>query len=202
MENLRNRFDGLEKFYLANKMGAEGKASMLQVKGNPGEALRGLSQQYKSGTADREARAMAKFMSMVNRQAESPRETRAMMIELIERAKTVEEVTGKAPGDRHVMSVIRGILDLETSKHTSQHQGMKQSVEVLKRKLMECASLVTTNSDHKMASASSCRRPQTTTSTRMRKKIIKRIRGLCGPTILRIYASIEGFCSVVSNSVS
>ena len=40
------------------------------------------------------------------------------------------------------MSVITGILDLETLKHTVQYQGAKADVELLKRKVMEFTNMM------------------------------------------------------------
>ena len=48
------------------------------------------------------------------------------MMELEERAKRVEEVTKQAPEERHIMSVLEGIIDLETLKYTAQYQGKGQ----------------------------------------------------------------------------
>ena len=61
---------------------------------------------------------MSQFTGMVDRRAKTPTETRSMMLELEERARRVEEMTETPPDDRHVMSVIMGILDSETLKHT------------------------------------------------------------------------------------
>ena len=65
----------------------------------------------------REAQAMAQFTGMVNRRAKNPAETRALMLELEERARRVEEMTEQAPDERHTLSIIMGILDSETLKH-------------------------------------------------------------------------------------
>ena len=86
---------------------------------------------------------MAQFTGMVNRRAKNPAETRALMLELDERARRVEEMTEVTPDDRHVMSVIMGILDSETLKHTIHFQGMKKSVSELKRKVLEFVNLTT-----------------------------------------------------------
>ena len=63
------------------------------------------------------------------------------MLEIDERARRVEEMTESPPDERHVMSVIMGILDSETLKHTIHFQGMKKSVSDLKRKVMEFVNL-------------------------------------------------------------
>ena len=73
-----------------------------------------------------------------------------MLIEMTERAKRVDEITGRLVEDRRAMSVIAGLLDPETAKHTAQYQGAKASVEVLKRKVMEFINLVTANDTNKM----------------------------------------------------
>ena len=93
---------------------------------------------------------LARYTNMVNRKAKNPKETRALMIELGERARRVEEVTGKAVENRHAMSVISGIVDPETAKHTAQYQGLKSNVETLKRKVMDFVNLVTAHYDDKM----------------------------------------------------
>ena len=89
----------------------------------------------------REAQAMSQFTGMVNRRAKNPMETRTLMLELEERARKVEELTGNPPDERHTMSVIMGILDSDTLKHTIQFQGVKKNVDELKRKVMEFVNL-------------------------------------------------------------
>ena len=124
----------------------EGEAKRV-VKGvsddNGWEAWRKLHQQFEPGMVVREAQVMARYTGMVNRRAKTPKETKALMVELADRAKRVEEVTGRAVEDRHAMSVITGILDPETLKYTAQFQGAKASVELLKKKVMEFTNLMT-----------------------------------------------------------
>ena len=59
-----------------------------------------------------------------------------------ERANKVEEVTGERIDDRHFMSVITGVVDMETLKQTAQFQGPRKSVERLKKEIMEFVNLV------------------------------------------------------------
>jgi hypothetical protein len=107
------------------------------------EAWRKLHQQYEPSLVMREAQAMAQFTSMVNRRAKGPAETRTLMLELEERAKRVEELTGETVDDRHMMSVIMGILDQDTLKHTVQYQGTKadRNLGMFKQKIMEFVNL-------------------------------------------------------------
>ena len=145
-----NKAEMLYRF-LKRYTGTEARRIVLGVSDDNGwEAWRKLNQQYEPGTVTREAQVLAKYTNMVNRKAKNPKETKALMIELNERAKRVEEITGRPVEDRHAMSVISGILDPETSKHTAQYQGLKSNVETLKRKVMEFTNLVAAYTDDKM----------------------------------------------------
>ena len=137
--------------FLKRFTGTEARRIVMGVSDDNGwEAWRKLNQQFEPGSVTREAQVLAKYTNMVNRKAKTPKETKALMIELNERAKRVEEVTGRPVEARHAMSVIAGILDPETSKHTAQYQGLKSDVETLKRKVMEFTNLVTNYADDKM----------------------------------------------------
>ena len=84
---------------------------------NGWEAWRKLHLQFEPALVMREAVVMAQFISMVNKRAKTPAETKTLLVELDERAKRVEEITGARTDNRHMMSVIMGILDSETMKH-------------------------------------------------------------------------------------
>jgi len=81
---------------------------------------------------------------MVNKRAKNTSETKNLLVELEEKAKRVEEVTGERIDNRHMMSVLMGILDTETMKHTAQFQGSKVKAETLKRKVLEFVNLMGT----------------------------------------------------------
>ena len=116
---------------------------------NGWNAWRKLHQNFEPSIVMREAQAMAQFTGMVNRRAKNPAETRSLMLGLEERARRVEEMTVSPPDDRHTMSVIMGILDSETLKHTIHFQGMKKSVSELKQKVMEFVNLtMPSKADH------------------------------------------------------
>jgi len=113
---------------------------------NGWEAWRKLHLQFEPALVMREAVVMASFANMVSRRAKTPAETKALLLELDERAKRVEEVTGEAIENRHRMSVVMGVLDSESMKHTAAFQGAKQRADVLQRKVIEFANLVNTSS--------------------------------------------------------
>ena len=149
-EHWWNKGEALWRF-LKRYAGGEARRVVLGVSEDNGwEAWRRLHQQFEPASVTREAMVMAKYTSMVNRKARTPKETKALMIELNERAKRVEEVTGAPVESRHAMSVIAGLLDPETSKHTAQYQGIKSNVETLKRKVLEFTNLVTAHDNSKM----------------------------------------------------
>ena len=145
-----NKGEALWRF-LKRYAGGEARRVVLGVSEDNGwEAWRRLHQQFEPASVTREAMVLAKYTSMVNKKAKTPKETKALMIELSERAKRVEQVTGTPVESRHAMSVIAGMLDPETSKHTAQYQGAKSNVEVLKRKVMEFTNLVIAHDSNKM----------------------------------------------------
>ena len=137
--------------FLKRYVGGEARRVVLGVGDDNGwEAWRRLHQQFEPASVTREAMVLAKYTNMVNRKAKTPKETKALMNELDERAKRVEEVTGTPVESRHAMSVIAGLLDPETSKHTAQYQGAKSNVETLRRKVLEFTNLVTAHDTNKM----------------------------------------------------
>ena len=111
---------------------------------NGWEAWRKLHLQFEPALVMREAVVMAQFTNMVNKRAKTPAETKALLVELDERAKRVEEITGERIENRHMMSVVMGVLDSESMKHTAQFQGAKVRADVLKRKVVEFANLMST----------------------------------------------------------
>ena len=64
----------------------------------------------------REAVVVASFTNMVSRRAKTPQEAKALLLELDERAKRIEEVRGEAIENRRRMSVVTGVLDRSTPR--------------------------------------------------------------------------------------
>ena len=88
----------------------------------------------------KEAVARSQFTGMVNKRAKTPRETRAFMVELEDKAKKMEETTGETIEEGHYKSVIAGMIDLETLKQTAAYQ--EGGLDKFKRKVMEFVNLV------------------------------------------------------------
>ena len=137
--------------FLRRYTGTEARRIISGVSDDNGwEAWRQLNQQYEPGTAAREAQVMARVMNMTQKKAKNPRETKALMIEMGERGKRVEDVTGRPVDERTMKSVITCFLDTETAKHTAQYQGSATSLETLRKKVMEFTNIMTANADDRM----------------------------------------------------
>ena len=96
--------------------GEERKVVSSASKRNGWEAWRKLHLQFEPALVMREAVAMASFTNMVSRRAKTPGETKALLVELDERAKRVEEATGEPIDNRHRMSVVMGIIDSKQAR--------------------------------------------------------------------------------------
>ena len=62
------------------------------------------------------------------------------MVELEDKAKKMEEITGEPIEEGHYKSVIAGMIDLETLKQTAEYQ--EGGLDKFKRKVMEFVNLV------------------------------------------------------------
>ena len=87
-----------------------------------------------------EAVARSQFTGMVNKRVKTPEETRALMVELEDKAKKMEEITGETIEEGHYKSVIAGMIDLETLKQTAEYQ--EGGLDKFKRQVMEFVNLV------------------------------------------------------------
>ena len=112
---------------------------------NGWEAWRKLHLRFEPTLVIREAVVMASFTNMVSRRVKTPQEAKALLLELDERARRVEEVTGEPIGNSHWMSVVMGLIDPESMKHTAAYGGVNMSAAVLQKKVIEFASLMSTS---------------------------------------------------------
>ena len=85
---------------------------------------------------------------MVNKRANNVNATKSLIIELEDRAKRMEEVSGKRSDKLHEMSAVVGILNMGTLNHTAPYQASAQDIQTLKRKVMEFTNMMA-NSNHK-----------------------------------------------------
>ena len=88
---------------------------------------------------------MSHFTGMVNKRARTPAESKTLLLEMDARARRVEEVTGEPIGNNHRMSVVMGLIDPESMKHTAAYGGVNMSAAVLQKKVIEFASLMSTS---------------------------------------------------------
>ena len=132
--------------FLKQYTGGEAKKVVGSAPNRNGwEAWRKLHLQYEPQLVMRGAVVMSQFTNMVTKRAKSPQETKALLLELDERARRVEEVTGEAIGNSHRMSVVMGLIDAESMRHTAAHSGANMRADVLQKKVIELASLMSTS---------------------------------------------------------
>ena len=91
------------------------------------KAWKALHGHFEPGIAVREGQVVAEFSSLIMKPAKSVQETKNLILEMEERRRRVERVTGKAPDEMHAKSVLAGILDPETRKQVALLQGAKHT---------------------------------------------------------------------------
>ena len=82
-----------------------------------------------------DGQAAAEFSMMCAKQARSVEELKTMMLELEEKKKKMEQITGEETDTAHANSILAGVLDPETRKHTVGQQGVEGSYEDLRKKV-------------------------------------------------------------------
>ena len=66
---------------------------------NGWEAWRQIRVYFEAGTGQRDAAARQEFANMNNKKAKSPKEMKALMVDLEAKANKFKEITGKAPDE-------------------------------------------------------------------------------------------------------
>ena len=133
------------RFLKTHTMNDARKAVTSTPNRNGWEAWRKLHLQYEPLLVMRGAVVMSHSTSMVNKRSRSPAETKTLLLELDERARRVEEVTGEPIGNNHRMSVVMGLIDAESMRHTAAFGGANMRADALQKKVIEFASLMSTS---------------------------------------------------------
>ena len=129
--------------------GDDPKKVVMGVRGDNGwEAWRMLQESCEPSVGMKEADVLAQYTNMVTKRSKSIKETKAKLTELEQRAKRVEEVTEKPVDERHARSILVGIVDKESLKHTVQDQKEGTTVAELKRRIQEFVNMMD-NTDNK-----------------------------------------------------
>ena len=136
------RGETLAKF-LKKYAGGDAYRVVMAVGGDYGwEMWRKINNTYEPNMAVKQAQTMSQFTSMVNKRAKNLQETKALIMELEEKQKIVEEVLGEGLGEGHAASVIMGVLDQETMKYVSQDPLVMSNPRELKRKALEFVNMM------------------------------------------------------------
>ena len=110
------------------------------------EAWRQLNVHFEPELAVRQGHAMLQFTNMVAKRSKNSAETKTLLTEMEERSKRIKDLTNEAPSAGHTLSVILGILDLETLKFTARYQS-KDDLDTLKQEIIKFTSLTAKNTD-------------------------------------------------------
>ena len=95
-------------------------------------AWQNLFRHFQPALAAREATAYADVMGMISKRAKTLSEMRKLMVELEDKVRICRELCGLEVEKHTLRSVLVGMLDPETRRHTVSEQGMDSSYEVLK----------------------------------------------------------------------
>ena len=87
------------------------------------------------------AQILAQVTAMVNKRAKNATETKKMLSELESKIRRAEEISGKRIDEGYERSVIVGIVDEETMKHSAGWTDKKTSVHDYKKKILEFTNL-------------------------------------------------------------
>jgi hypothetical protein len=113
--------------------GSTARSIVMNTKSNQGTmAWQNLFRHFQPALAAREATAYADVMSMISRKAKTLSEMRKLMVELEDKVRKCRELCGIEVEKHTLRSVLVGMLDPETRRHTVSEQGMDSSYEALK----------------------------------------------------------------------
>lgn len=113
--------------------GSTPRSIVMNTKANHGTmAWHNLFRHFQPTLAAREATAYADVMGMISRKAKTLSEMRKLMVELEDKVRTCRELCGIEVEKHTLRSVLVGMLDPETRRHTVSEQGMDSSYEALK----------------------------------------------------------------------
>ena len=87
--------------------------------------------------AAREARAFADVLAMHSKRAKNPAELRGLIVDLEVRLRICRELCPRAPDPDMMRSVLIGMLDPDTRRHTVKHQSMAATYAELKTEVLQ-----------------------------------------------------------------
>ena len=118
----------------------EANGVVTSVKGEDGfEAWRQLCLHFEPVLEARQGQIIAELGNLVRTPAKTIEETRKLVTELEKRKKRVEEITKEEVSQWHAKSVLLGILDPETKRHTVRYQGSTHTYQTFKNQVLTFA---------------------------------------------------------------
>ena len=136
---------------LKNLTDGEARKVVTSVRSENGfRAWQKLHMRFGPSLSSKQGLVLMELGGMVAKPAKSPAETRALITEMEQKIKLVEEITGEDVSDNHAKSVLVGILDPTTRQHTAMHHGSKTTCDQLKRVVLEFVNNVSRKDDSAM----------------------------------------------------
>ncbi len=117
--------DGKEVWRTLKEL-TEGEAQSIvltMVAGEGFKAWHRLVKHYEPSLAATVGRALSDLTNLGQKRATSPAETRQMRMVMDAKVKFAEDLSGASLDDRHLTSILLGIVDVTTRAHTVAHQG-------------------------------------------------------------------------------
>ena len=100
-------------------------------------AWKQLHMRFGLAVAAKQGQAMSALSTMAAKPAKQPAETRKLLVELEQRVRYAEDITGRVMDDQHIKSILAAFLDPLTRSHTSSFMGTDTSFQQLKRAVLE-----------------------------------------------------------------
>ena len=97
--------------------------------------------------AAREGQALSNVLLMQTKRAKSLAELRGLIVELEGRVRICKDLCGLDIEDNSLHSMLVGMLDSETRRHTTRYQGMDTSFETLKVEVLKFINVTSIDSD-------------------------------------------------------
>ena len=106
-----------------------------------------LFSHYQPELAAREGQALSNVLLMQTKRAKNQSELRGLIVELEGKVRICKDLCGVEVEDNTLRSVLVGMLDPETRRHTSRYQGMDTTFDTLKIEVLKFINLTSIDQD-------------------------------------------------------
>ena len=142
----------IEEMFTVLKMYTESGSQARDIVVNTPEnngfvAWQRLFAHYQPELAAREGQALSNVLLMQTKRAKNQAELRGLIVELEGKVRICRELCGLDIEDNTMRSVLVGMLDPETRRHTTKYQGMDTTFETLKVEVLKFINVTSIDND-------------------------------------------------------